>query len=139
MKPICIMLVDDNPDDNFFHERVLKHHNPDNLVITKNTGMKALDYLTLKGDGAHEGPYPDLIFLDINMPGMNGWDFLEEYDRLDKELQQRAIIIMLTTSENPDDVARAKGWGVVSDYKSKPLTAEIMDQIIVKYPALGSH
>lgn len=134
MKPICIMLVDDNKDDNFFHERVIKQHNPDNLVITKNTGMKALDYLTLNGEG---GPCPDLIFLDINMPGMNGWDFLEEYDRLDKERQKRPIIIMLTTSENPDDVARAKGWAVVSDYKSKPLTEEIMKQIIAKYPALG--
>lgn len=135
MKPICIMLVDDNQDDNFFHERVIKRHNPANTVITKTTGMKALQYLTVQGA---DGPYPDLIFLDINMPGMNGWDFLEEYERMDKELQQRAIVIMLTTSENPDDVARAKGWAVVSDYKSKPLTEEIMNQIIVKYPTLSA-
>ena len=129
-KPINIMLVDDNPDDNFFHERAIKENNPDNIVITKNTGMKALEYLRLNKD---EAPHPDLIFLDINMPGMNGWEFLEAYDRLDKELQSRVIIIMLTTSENPDDEAKAKGWASVSDYRSKPLTDEIMKEIINKY------
>ena len=57
---------------------------------------------------------------------MNGWEFLEEYNRLDKELQSRAIIIMLTTSQNADDVAKAKTWSFVSDYITKPLTKEKM-------------
>lgn len=123
------MLVDDNPDDNFYHARSISKNNPLDVVITKNTGMKALEYLTKKDGGAH----PDLIFLDINMPGMNGWEFLEEYDQLDKEFQSRAIIIMLTTSENPDDMAKAKACASVSDYKSKPLTEEVMREIINKY------
>jgi len=129
-KSICIMLVDDNPDDNFFHERGIKHNNPKNIVITKYSGEEALKYLKLQGAMY---PHPDLIFLDINMPGMNGWEFLEEYGRLDKELQSRAVIIMLTTSQNPDDFAKAKQCAFVADYKSKPLTEEIMTDIINKY------
>ena len=124
------MLVDDNPDDNFFHEREIKQNNPDNIVITQNTAAKALEYL--KSTSA-EHPHPDLIFLDINMPRMNGWEFLEEYNRLDEKLRSRALIIMLTTSENPDDLAKAKGWGFVADYRSKPLTEKMMEEIINKY------
>jgi CheY-like chemotaxis protein len=122
------MLIDDNADDNFFHEREIKKADLENIVITKNSGMAALEYLKSKKE-----PHSDLIFLDINMPGMNGWEFLQEYNKLDKELQSRAIIIMLTTSENPDDQAKAKTWSFVSDYITKPLTKKIMEDIINKY------
>ena len=127
----CIMLVDDNHDDNFFHEREIKKINLTNIVKTKNSGIEALEYLKSKNN--NKDPHPDLIFLDINMPGMNGWEFLQEYNKLDKELQSHAIIIMLTTSQNPDDEARAKTWPFVSDYVTKPLTKEIMQDIVNKY------
>jgi CheY-like chemotaxis protein len=124
----CIMLVDDSPDDNFFHEREIKKADLANIVITKVSAKKALDYLKSK-----EEPRSDLIFLDINMPGMNGWEFLEEYTRLDNELHRGVIIVMLTTSDNSDDLARAKKWGIVSDYITKPLTRAIMKDIADKY------
>jgi CheY-like chemotaxis protein len=127
----CIMLVDDNHDDNFFHEREIKKINLTNIVKIKNSGIEALEYLKSKND--NKDPHPDLIFLDINMPGMNGWEFLQEYNKLDKKLQSHAIIIMLTTSQNPDDEARAKTWPFVSDYITKPLTKEIMEDIVNKY------
>lgn len=126
-----IMLVDDSPDDNFFHEREIKKANPENIVITKDSAQEALEYLRTEKDT--HNPHPDLIFLDINMPGMNGWEFLKEYGRLGVELQSRALIIMLTTSENPDDEARAKASGFISDYITKPLTRAHMDDIINKY------
>jgi CheY-like chemotaxis protein len=63
---------------------------------------------------------------------MNGWEFLQEYNRLDNALQSRAIIIMLTTSENPEDVARAK-VNLVSDFVTKPLTMEKMEVLNKKY------
>jgi CheY-like chemotaxis protein len=122
------MLVDDSADDNFIHEREIKKADPTNVIITKHSGRMALEYLKSK-----EGPRSDLIFLDINMPGMNGWEFLEEYNQLDKELQGHAIIIMLTTSDNIDDLARAKTWSIVSDYITKPLTKEAMTDIADRY------
>ena len=122
------MLVDDNADDNFFHAREIKKTRPAPVIVTKDSGIKALEYLKSK-----EEPHSDLIFLDINMPGMNGWEFLKEYNKLEKALQSRAIIIMLTTSDNPDDVAKANTNSFVSDYITKPLTKEIMKDIIEKY------
>ena len=130
-KVMCIMLVDDNYHDNFFHEREIKKNNLATIVITKNTGMAALEYLKSKKE--NKGMQPDLIFLDINMPGMNGWEFLKEYNRLDKKLQSKVIIIMLTTSDHPDDESKAKTWSFVSDYIIKPLTKEKMTDVIKRY------
>ena len=125
------MLIDDNTDDNFFHEREIKKNDLANTVVTKITGLDGLTYL--KSRKENKDPQPDLIFLDINMPGMNGWEFLQEYNGLDKDLQSKAILIMLTTSENPADEERAKKWDFVSDYVTKPLTKQLMKDISQKY------
>jgi CheY-like chemotaxis protein len=124
----CIMLIDDNPHDNFFHERTIKQNNINSVVLAKTSGREALEYLK-----SEKLPQSDLIFLDINMPGMNGWEFLKEYNQLDKELQSHAIIVMLTTSDNPNDMAKAKNWSFVSEYITKPLTEEMMSEISNKY------
>ena len=127
----CIMLVDDNPDDNFYHERIIKMYDFTECVIIKESGIDALEYLkTIKDD---EDKKLDLIFLDINMPGMNGWEFLNEFSKLSDSIKSELIIVMLTTSDNPDDVAKSKKWNFVSDYKTKPLTKEMMEEILDKY------
>jgi CheY-like chemotaxis protein len=130
----CIMLIDDNPDDNFFHEREIKKVLPGGVIITKTSGLAAIQYL--KHDN-NEFVHPDLILLDINMPGMNGWEFLKEYDHLGPEIQSRSIIIMLTTSESADDLAQASGWSFVYDFKTKPLTKEMLGEIIAKYKPIA--
>jgi CheY-like chemotaxis protein len=121
------MLIDDSPNDNFYHERVIKKYNPEIIVIAMDSGMEALAYL--KSGESQDKLKPDLIFLDINMPAMNGWEFLDEYDKLDKQLQSRVMIIMLTTSDNPDDVIKSKGYKYLSDFISKPLTKEFLEDI----------
>ena len=126
----CIMLVDDNPDDNYFHERAINQANLTTFVIKKSTAQEGLHHLKLKE--GNTCPHPDLIFLDINMPGMNGWEFLKEYNQLDKSVQSKAVIIMLTTSENAEDIERAHGCSV-SDFITKPLTKEKMIIVNEKY------
>ena len=127
----CIMLVDDNPDDNFFHEREIKKSDSKIVVIKKNNAVAALEYLKANKDIAFK--LPDLILLDINMPGMDGWEFLKEYNLLAKELQCKVVIIMLTTSENSDDIRNAKSENYVSSFITKPMTKDIMNDIIAKY------
>jgi len=125
------MLIDDNPDDNFFHERVIIKTDSAHVVIAMQMAQDALEYLKSKKNV--NDTHPDLIFLDINMPGMSGWEFLEEYNKLDKHLQSRAIVVMLTNSNNPDDKMRAKVLNIASDFKTKPLTKEMLDEIINKH------
>lgn len=127
----CIMLVDDNKIDNFFHERVIKKSNAAENIVAKESGQEALDYIA-QGTAVQQ---PELIFLDINMPGMNGWEFLENYKKLDANLQNAMIVVMLTTSENPDDRARAATQGILADFKSKPLTKEMLEEVIEKFYA----
>lgn len=124
------MLVDDNPDDNFFHERVINKHNKANVVVIKRSGFDALQHL--KDKWAEPNEHPDLIFLDINMPRMNGWEFLEEYKKLDKEMKAQIVVVMLTTSDNPDDKRKAISMGVAAHFKTKPLTKEMLDEVIEK-------
>ena len=125
------MLVDDNMDDNFFHERVIKKSNAVITIVIKESGLEALEYLKSAGD--RENPRPDLIFLDINMPGMNGWEFLQEFRKLDKSLQSKMIVIMLTTSVNPEDEAMARTYDLLSDFKTKPLTKEMFEDVLDRF------
>lgn len=125
----CILLIDDNPDDNFFHARVIKKSSLCEQVISRNSAMEALQSLA----SAEESINPDLIFLDINMPRVNGWEFLEEYSKLDRNAENSAIIVMLTTSENPDDKLKAMTFPAVAEFRTKPLTKEMLEELVDKY------
>jgi CheY-like chemotaxis protein len=121
-----IMLIDDNPDDNFYHERVIKKSGMAEKVLAMTDAADALRYLQSRTAAE---PGPELIFLDINMPGMNGIEFLQEY----RKFPERAVVVMLTTSENPDDKARAAATNVIADFRTKPLSKEILEDVILKY------
>ncbi len=122
------MLVDDNANDNFFHERVINRSHTADLVVAKQTGEAALEYL--KATMANQKLHPELILLDINMPGMNGWEFLEAYEKLAAAQKSKAIVVMLTTSENPDDQKKTKAMNIATSFKTKPLTTEMLQEIM---------
>lgn len=130
----CVLLVDDDESDNYFHEYIIKKADicEDLKIVTD--GAKALDYINNAGiDDNDEYPLPDIIFLDINMPRMDGFEFLEEYNLLDERLRSGIVITMLTTSLNPHDQERALRSGKVSEFLNKPLTVEMLGEIMKKY------
>lgn len=129
----CILLIDDDEPTNFINELVIKKAACTQKIVVKQGAREALEYLMSKEDGEH--PRPDLIFLDINMPAMNGWDFLEEYRKLDELQKGKIVIVMLTTSLNPDDEEKARKIKEINDFKSKPLTKEILQEILLRYYA----
>ena len=132
MKPVnCIMLVDDNKVDNFFHERVITKAKAASIIISRISGREGLDYLAVEVPAG--AVRPDILFLDINMPGMNGWEFLEEYKKLDISMQAKMVVVMLSTSRNPDDIAKAQTYGALTDFKSKPLTEQMLEDVLEKF------
>lgn len=128
-KPIrCILLVDDDPDDNFLHQIVIDDSGLCDQVRITTTGMEALQYLT---DTAHpDYVRPDFILTDINLPGMNGFEFLERYQQLDNQLKCQHAVLVLTTSLNPLDTKRAALLPDIKGYYAKPLSESILQSMV---------
>lgn len=126
-----ILLVDDDEATNFIHKMVLKQMGCTENIVVRENGIEALEYLTSSIDGKY--PQPDLILLDINMPRMDGWEFLEEYKNLDNDQLAKTVIVMLTTSLNPDDREKAGENPVITGFMSKPLTADMLEEILAKH------
>jgi len=123
----CILLIDDDDDDNYFHQIIIRDMNITDDVKLVTNGLEALDFLKNV-----ETP-PELIFLDINMPKMNGWEFLEEYNKLPADHKANTIIAMFSTSQNTDDKKKAEQFSNVKCFQSKPLTEKILEGIIDDY------
>ena len=126
-----ILLIDDDTDCNFFQSRVLKKLNCVEQIDVVLNGQEALDFLTNKTDAGY--PKPEIIFLDVNMPIMDGWEFLSAYENLTEEQKADIILIMLTTSLNPDDQSRALSSEDVSNFITKYLTEEKMMTILEEH------
>jgi CheY-like chemotaxis protein len=128
-----VLLVDDDEPTNFINKKIIQASDLVEAIHIANSGQEALAFLNRKSDQDDISAGPDLIFLDINMPAMDGWEFLAHYKKLQDEQKAKVIIVMLTTSLNPDDEAKAKDMKEVCAFRNKPLTQQLLAEIVTKY------
>jgi len=120
-----ILLVDDDDDCNTFAKLLIEKGGFAKEIEIAHNGKEALDMIN------SGSTLPAIIFLDINMPVMNGWEFLEEFKKLDsKKTSSIQVVAMLTSSTNPDDKSKTQDNNAV--FLSKPITAEKIQQILSK-------
>lgn len=126
-----ILLIDDSESDNFYHARKIRKMGITDNIHICYSGHEALEYLKSEFEGNH--PQPTLIFLDINMPGMNGWEFLEEYENLEVAQQGEVVLTMLSNSIDVRDQEKAGSYRTVRGYYSKPLSEKYLTSILEQH------
>lgn len=119
----CILLVDDDPIANYLHLKVINNLKLSRRIDIVTNGKEALDYI-------NEVCHPEILFLDINMPVMNGIEFLKEYNKIYPTPETN--IFILSSSEHLLDISNTEELGI-NNYLNKPLTEEQIEQALGKF------
>lgn len=122
-----ILIIDDDQVNNFLFSRMVQTVGISEKAETVTSGRQGL--VLLEEKIASGEPLPKVIFLDINMPLMNGWEFLEKYKEMPSSIRRQINLYMLSSSVYPEDINKAKSYEDVVDYITKPLTKEILLKI----------
>ena len=127
-KPVSILLVDDDEINNFISIKLIKKALLTSDIMACLNGRFAIDQLV---DIQKRDPekLPDYIFLDINMPIMNGWEFLDEYKRLNIDPLGKSKIFIISSSVFSNDINRARSYPIVKSFISKPLSVEKIKEL----------
>jgi len=132
----CILLVDDDMATNFINKKIIQKTNIVEHVHVALNGKEAIDYICGKGkfeSSDNKYPSPEMLLLDINMPVMDGWEFIEAYQKLDDAYKKNIKIIMLSSSFNPADKAKADSIKEISEFRQKPMDKVALLEIIATF------
>lgn len=122
-------IIDDDDIYQFTTSLLLKKTDLVNKIIVFSNGLKAINFL--KDEMGNKENIPDILFLDVNMPVMDGWEFLEEYLLIKSMLPKTVVIYMVSSSVDERDVLKAKSISALSGYLVKPISSQnIMDVIL---------
>ncbi|WP_373496228.1 response regulator [Aquiflexum sp.] len=126
-----IILIDDDSILNLIHKKVLKIIGFHETVLDFNNGFQAIEYIYREIEQSSSTNMDiSLIILDLEMPILNGWGFLDRFLILEPQVREKFKIIVSSSSKNPEDIKRALEYEVVSEYIPKPITIDIFGRII---------
>lgn len=127
MKKKHVLLIDDNEIDNYVSKHVVSHSKMAEKISVKGSAIEALEYLEKVKGNADE--FPDFIFLDIRMPQMDGFGFLDEFIKFPEVIHNQCSLAILTSSSDQGDINRAMQYPVVKKYLTKPLSIEKLESL----------
>ncbi|THH35602.1 response regulator [Neolewinella litorea] len=130
-KLLSVLLVEDNPANVFLQKRIISKLGCAEEITVARTGLEAYELVKEWKDEPER--LPDLIFLDINLPAMNGWEFMDRYNALDIPEEQRPVVLILTYSEYNKDRKRANRMPGVKGFYNKPLTVPLLESMLGEY------
>lgn len=120
-----VMLIDDNEIDNLINQKMIEAASVTENIYTHTGAKSAIEFLrNMEKMDMADKVLPDVIFLDIDMPLMDGFQFLDEFEKLSATAKKKCKIVMLTSSINPQDFNRSKKYTNVKLYLNKPLSHE---------------
>jgi CheY-like chemotaxis protein len=122
-----VLLIDDNEIDNFINERMITTSGFSNHVVVKSSCDAAVEFL--KNHENDLSALPEIIFLDLNMPGKDGFDFLRDFEQLAPTVKGKSKIVVLSSSISPDDINKASTNPYVFKYVNKPLSEKYLEAI----------
>ncbi|WP_417611809.1 response regulator [Owenweeksia hongkongensis] len=129
-KSVVFCLIDDDDIYQYTFTRKLKRTNIPKKILVFSDGEEAIDFMSDNLSNIAE--IPDIIFLDINMPVMDGWEFLEEFVKLKPKVGKEVTLYMVSSSVDPRDMERAQKISAVSDYLIKPVTETQILELMTK-------
>jgi CheY-like chemotaxis protein len=124
MSQLDILIVDDDYLISTLHTMHLKRAGVQNNLISKHNGKETLDYIDEHANGSGSR---FLVLLDINMPVMNGWEFLDQLQ--ERDYADGVYVVMVSSSVDASDIRKSKEYPQVIDYIEKPLTNVQIDQL----------
>lgn len=128
---LACIIDDDKIYVNLVKKIIEIKHLSENLLIFKN-GLEALDYFKVILTNMSEEKLPDIIFLDLNMPVMDGWEFLGEFIKIKNNFDKKITLYVVSSSIDPRDLERAKSFNLITDYLIKPIELKKFEQIFEK-------
>lgn len=128
MKPLrSILLIDDDDVFIFLTTKMLQGTGKVNNITVSHSVAEGIEFLE---NHLVNGSMPDIIFLDLNMPGMDGWDFLQYYQSLLSKMKKLPVLYVVSSSIADNDAQRAMKIKGVAGYIAKPVDAEMISKII---------
>ena len=127
------MLIDDNEIDNLINQKMIEAADIAEHIYTHTGAKSAIEFLknVSKLPDISRQVLPDVIFLDIDMPLMDGFQFLDEFEKLSEQTRNKCKVVMLTSSINPQDVNKSKKYSYVKEYINKPLSQDSLEKLEV--------
>lgn len=122
-RPVSVLLVDDDEINNFISIKLIKKALLNTEIMACLNGKFAIDQL-IEIQRNDINKLPDYILLDINMPIMNGWEFLDEYKRMNLDPLGKTKIFIISSSVFSNDINKARSYPLVKDFISKPLNVD---------------